>query len=81
MNIQLRGDKLQKFQELREWSDSRLAREMDISRSHLWKVRNGKGDPGTDFVTKAMTVTGMSFDELFIVADVVRSSNTAKSGT
>lgn len=48
-------------------SRDELARRMDVSKETAWRVDSGRVDPSPAFIAKLMDVTGLGFDDLFVI--------------
>lgn len=44
-----------------------LARRMDMHGVTLWKIDNGHAEPSPKFIARLIEVTGLGFDDLFVV--------------
>ncbi|WP_018305426.1 hypothetical protein [Desulfitobacterium hafniense] len=53
-----------------------IAKEMDIDRSHLYKVLHQNKEPGRKFIEGALRIfPDKKFDELFFLSDAVNKFN------
>lgn len=48
-------------------SRDELARRMGVSKETAYRVDSGRVDPSPAFIAKLMDVTGLGFDDLFVV--------------
>lgn len=71
--IGLHVDVLYRLQDERGWNDTRLAKELGISRSRLWRARLPVDHPehntiGANFIAGALSVfQDMKFEDLFFL--------------
>lgn len=71
--IKLNRAEFEKHQAAKGWNDTELAKNMGINRSQVWRVKEGKNEPGRDFIAGALKAfPEASFDELFILPGVLR---------
>lgn len=76
MKIRLRVDVLEKLQKLNSWTDSELAKRMEISRSRLWRAKLPTNhieycSPGESLIVGALTAfPDKRFDDLFFLDNV-----------
>lgn len=63
-NIQIKRSAFQKLQG--DIPDAEFARMIGVDRSHLWRVKEGKCSPGSQFVSKVLArFPKRKFDDLF----------------
>lgn len=62
-------------------NDSELAAEMGINRVQLWRVKEGRNQPGRSFIAGALKVfPEAKFNELFFLVDELRVRRANKGG-
>lgn len=64
-------------------TDTKLARAMGINRTQVWRVKEGKSDPGEEFIAGALKALKVGFDEIFFLQEPLQEghSNDLKTGT
>jgi len=75
--IKLNRTTFEKYQAEKGWDDTELAEKMGINRSQIWRVKEGRNEPGRSFIAGALKAfPEATFDELFILTDVLRTRKT-----
>lgn len=65
--IILKDDALASYLAAEKISRDELARRMGIAKETAYRVDTGRTEPSPRFIAQLMNVTGLSFDELFVV--------------
>ena len=74
--INLRREALEKLQEEMEWNDKDLAEHMGINRVQVWRVKEGRNEPGRDFISGILKACPhKTFEDIFFIGDVAGAKN------
>jgi transcriptional regulator with XRE-family HTH domain len=60
---------IERYMEIKDWSQAELARKMGISESYLSRILRGERMPGRKFIGSLLqTCKGLEFDDVFFFA-------------
>ena len=65
--VVVRGDILSSWLTISNYSKSQIATELGISRGRVSQLLTSHEEPSAHLIAKLMTVTGLSFDRLFMI--------------
>ncbi len=72
VKLVLKRNEVENYMRKRGWSIRRLAREMDVDHSYVYRVLRGKQEPGRKFIEGLMKACeGMEFSDLFFFKNMV----------
>ena len=77
--VVVRGDILASWLTISDYTRSRLAEELNISKGRVSQLLNSQEEPSAHLIAKLMILTHLPFDRLFQILRELPSSNT--SGT
>jgi transcriptional regulator with XRE-family HTH domain len=67
---------VERYMEIKSWSQAELARKMGISESYLSRILRGERMPGRKFIGSLLqTCKGLEFEDVFFFAPVVPDRN------
>ena len=77
--VVVRGDILESWLTVSDYSRSRLATELGVSRGRISQLLNSQEEPSAHLIAKLLTLTHLPFDRLFRVLRI--DSATSKTST
>lgn len=81
MGLRLNVPVVKKFLDESEMSEYGLSKTMGLDKSFVHRVLRGKRGPGPKFINGIIRVTGMNFDELFILDNDMSVDKKAESSS
>lgn len=71
--IKLKREALEKRQAENNWNDTVLAEKIGVNRTQVWRVKEGRNEPGREFIAGVLRAfPDASFDEFFHVPGALR---------
>lgn len=73
--IKIKKERLEEFMNFRRWSKTNLAQALGYSESYITLLMKEDREPSAEFMDRLVTITGLSFDELFFCLNSYKNVN------